>query len=132
MTTRRVYGFRRRNLTGHRYQDGIGAQAKSDAPVVIESKDIGTITADEEEIIEVKPAASLITNTPETAPEKYTEPDAVPEPEEPEDLPKVATLTDDNEDTGPLPKHMTGFMPLSAKASETTPEETVEEEEPEL
>lgn len=93
---RRVYRYKKMNQVGHRYQDGIGVQAKGDAPIVITGAPAQTATVTEE-IIEVK-----------TPVEKAPAPIPVMAPE----VPKVQTLDEDkSEETGPLPEHMTSFMP---------------------
>jgi hypothetical protein len=120
---RRVYGYKKLNQAGRRYQDGIGAQAKGDAPIVINGKEetVATATAVAEEVIEVKtPAAKAkITEAPV--------PVMVPE------TPKVQTLDEDTSDaTGPLPEHMTSFMPSvqnNDATADTDPVKVATEEE---
>ena len=107
---RRVYGYMRRNFaSGKRYQDGQNAQAKSDAPLVIEKQSVGTAVAEIGEEIELKVGAGIV--VPESTGKSVD--DSVDQENQVEQgLP--AQPEDSANDTGDLPGHLTGFMPTDA------------------
>lgn len=113
---RRVYGYKRRDHAGgKRYQDGQDAQARGDAPIVIETQTLGTAVAEAGEEIDLKVGAGVVVapaaSTGKSVDDSVDSEDQV---EKGSPVQAEAEAADPENDTGELPGHLTGFMPTEA------------------
>lgn len=106
---KRIYGYKRRNETKHRYQGSDKPETTEPAVVINNEPLMSTFTEFDEEV-ELKVGAGVAKTEAPTAPQ----------------------VEETEEDTGELPKHFTSFMPtdnVKPAIGETTTEEMTEPEE---